>query len=223
VSLLLGFAPFLVFALLERLAGPLAGLAGAAALSLAVVLRDTLVRRRAAKLLEVCSLVLFGGLAAFTVASHVAWSIVLVRLAVDAGLFLAVLLSLLLGRPFTLAYAKEKTPAAVWAAPAFVRINVVLTAAWTVAFAVLVASDAVMAWVPAIPLALGVVTSVAALGAALIFTMKYPEHARSRPAPAPREAESLRRVGRRASPFGSPRTGAPASRGRRRGHGGSSR
>jgi hypothetical protein len=175
MSMLLGFAPFAAFAVLDHFAGSLVGLAGAAFLSLAIILRDVLGRKRPPKLLEVSSLVLFGGLAVFTFATRFVWTVVTVRLAVDAGLFLAVVLSLAIGRPFTLVYAKEQTSPEVWTTPGFIRVNVILTSAWAAAFGVMVASDMLMAWVPSVPLTVGVVTTIAALGAAMTFTMKYPE------------------------------------------------
>ncbi|HVZ85903.1 MAG TPA: hypothetical protein VHG72_02985 [Polyangia bacterium] len=177
MSLLIGFAPFAAFALLERMGGTVAGLASAAAVSLAVLLRDVLIRRRPAKLLELGSLVLFGGLAAVTVAAGLRWSVLGVRLVVDAGLFTVVLLSLVVRRPFTLAYARERVPATTWSTPRFLQVNVVLTAAWAAAFAVVVASDMLMLWAPAVPRAVGIATTVAALAGALVFTTRYPPRA----------------------------------------------
>jgi hypothetical protein len=44
--------------------------------------------------------------------------------------------SILFGRPFTVDYARERTPERVWHTAAFKKINLVLTAVWTVVFLV---------------------------------------------------------------------------------------
>jgi hypothetical protein len=64
VKVLFAFLPFATFALLEHFGGVSAGLLGAAALSLAILLRDVLVRRRSPKLLA--TFAALGGAAAFT-------------------------------------------------------------------------------------------------------------------------------------------------------------
>jgi hypothetical protein len=179
VSLLIGFAPFAVFAVLERVGVTVVGLAAAAAVSLAAILRDTVVHHRSAKLLEVGSLALFGGLAAVAAVGGMHGSVLSVRLVVDAGLLVIVLLSLIVRRPFTLAYARERVPATSWTSPAFLKVNRTLTAAWALAFAFLVASDMLMLRAPAVPRAVGIATTVAALLGALIFTSRYPARARS--------------------------------------------
>ncbi|MDY0745254.1 hypothetical protein SNE35_12100 [Paucibacter sp. R3-3] len=181
-SLLLAFAPFIAFAGLERIAGIVPGLLAAAALSLALVVRDALTAGRHAKLLELGSAALFGGLAVCALGTDAGgWSVLGVRLAVDIiGLCAIVAMSLLLNRPFTLPYARERVPEAVWATPRFLRANRVLSAVWLAAFAVLVAADALMLYVPALPLAVGVALSIAALVGAFKFSRWYPKHLSSR-------------------------------------------
>ena len=179
-SLLLAFAPFIAFAGLERLVGIVPGLLAAAALSLALIVRDALASDRHVKLLEVGSVALFGGLAGYALVSDVSgWNVLGVRLAVDAGLCVIVALSLLLDRPFTLPYARERVPAEVWAQPRFLRTNRVLSTVWLVAFAVLVAADVLMLYVPQLPLAVGIALSAAALVAAFKFSQWYPEQVRA--------------------------------------------
>ena len=48
--------------------------------------------------------------------------------------------SLLVGNPFTLAYAKETTPREYWDSPVFLRINRVITLVWALAFTVAAAA-----------------------------------------------------------------------------------
>jgi hypothetical protein len=180
VSILLGFAPFIAFALLERVLGVVPALCAAAAISLAIVLRDALTTSRSVKLLELGSLILFGGLALFALATHAEWSVLGVRLRVDAGLLIIVLVSLAVRRPFTLAYAKEQAPREYWNSPVFLRLNDVLTSAWAAAFGVLVAADLLMIYVPSVPLTVGIVVTIAALAAAIWFSRWYPEKVRQK-------------------------------------------
>jgi hypothetical protein len=138
MSILLSLSPFAVFFVLMRLRSPMAGLVGALVASL---LLCAFVRRRgeAVKILEVGSLALFGLLCAYTWLGAPTWSVATVRLAVDAGLLAIVLVSLAIGQPFTLQYARERVPEHIWAMPVFFTTNVIISSIWAGAFAVLVA------------------------------------------------------------------------------------
>ena len=57
---------------------------------------------------------LFGALVFYTLVAAPEWTVATVRLAVDAGLFAIALVSLLVGRPFTLQYARESVPKEFW-------------------------------------------------------------------------------------------------------------
>jgi len=113
MGILVGFAPFLAFFVGIRQISPVAGLAAACLVSLYLCLR--MWRRGASvKVLEVGSLALFAALLGYTLLVSPAWTIATVRLAVDAGLFAIAAISLLIGKPFTLQYAKEQVPAEFW-------------------------------------------------------------------------------------------------------------
>ncbi len=180
MNILLAFAPFIVFAILERLAGPTTGLVAAAVVSLLILLRDWLVRRRSGKVLEIGSLLLFSGLAIYGALTRSTWSLWGVRLCVDAGLLLIVLVSMLIRRPFTLQYARETAPPNMWGDSVFIRTNYVITAAWALAFAAMTAADLVMLYVPGLPVKVGVGVTIIALVTAIRFTSQYPIHVRNR-------------------------------------------
>ena len=182
MAILLAFAPFILFVIVERTIGVSAGLLAATAVSLALVAREALRKARSLKVLEVGTAVLFGGLAAYTLLVGGAWSVFGVRLTVDAGLFLIVLISIAVGRPFTLPYAREQVPRELWERPQFIRTNYVVTAAWAAAFAVIVAADALLLYAPEVPAAVGIVTTVLALLAAIRFTTWYPKRVRAKAA-----------------------------------------
>ena len=178
LGILLAFAPFLAFALIDRLSGPTEGLIAGAVVSAALLLRD-LIQGRTAKVLEIGTAILFGGLALYALLGRPSWSVVGVRLVVDAGLLLIVLASLVMRRPFTLQYARERVAPELWGEPEFVRTNYVITAVWALAFAVMVVAELVLLYVPDIPPRAGIVAIVLALVGAVKFTGWYPERRRA--------------------------------------------
>ena len=94
---------------------------------------------------------LFGGLAVYAVLAKPSWSVIGVRLCVDVGLFLIVLTSLAVGRPFTLQYAREQVAPEFWTSPAFVRTNYIITAVWALAFLVMVTAELALLYIPGLP------------------------------------------------------------------------
>ena len=173
MGMLTGFAPFIAFFIAMRLASPLAGLGAACAVSLAMCLRMWR-RGESLKVLEVGSLALFALLLLYTAIAAPQWTVATVRLAVDAGLFAIVAISLAIGRPFTLQYARERVPQEYWNAPRFLAVNRHITLAWAVALAIMVAADASAEYVSAIPLWIDIAATVAAFAGAVIFTVRYP-------------------------------------------------
>lgn len=180
---LLGFAPFFVYVVIERLAGIMPGLVSAAIISALLLLRDITSPTRTVKILDIGTVILFGGLAAYARFAVVTWSIVAVRLRVDTGLLLIVLASIVLRRPFTLQYAREKVAREFWGGSEFVHINYVLTAAWAGAFAVMVAADLAMLYVPTLPRWVSVAATVLAIYGAYRFTAWYPERGQAKAPP----------------------------------------
>jgi hypothetical protein len=179
MGILLAFAPFLAFALVDRLVGPMEGLIAGAVVSAALLLRD-LVLGRTVKVLEIGTAILFGGLALYAMLGRPSWSVIGVRLVVDAGLLLIVLVSLAIRRPFTLQYAREQVAPEHWGAPEFIRTNYVITAVWALAFAVMVAAELALLYLPGIPPRAGIIAIILALVGAMKFTAWYPERRRAK-------------------------------------------
>lgn len=178
MNILLAFAPFIAFAVVDRLAGSVEGLLAGAAVSGALIARDWFGHRRSPKMLELGTLVLFCTLAAYAILGTPAWSIMDVRLRVDAGLLLIVLVSLIVRRPFTLQYAREQVAPGLWSSPEFRRTNDVITGVWALAFLVLVLADLLLIYRPDIPPRFGIIATVLALVGAAKFTGWYPERKR---------------------------------------------
>ncbi len=178
MGILLGFAPFIAFAAIERTIGPAEGLLAGALIAAALLIRDLMARGRTPKVLDIGTTVLFGALAIYAPISHAKWSLLGVRLSVDAGLLLIVLVSMAIRRPFTLQYAREQVSPEHWHSQSFIRTNYVITGAWAVAFLALIAADLVMIYVPEVPQHVGIWMTVIALVGAIKFTGFYPAYVR---------------------------------------------
>jgi hypothetical protein len=179
MNMLLAFAPFIAFVVIERTVGVSAGLAAGAFVSAVMLVRDFLSRGRHVKILEIGTLLLFAALSLYSLIYGALWSAV--RLRVDAGLFLIVLASIALRQPFTLQYVREKVASEVWNSPSFVRVNYAITFAWVLAFAAMVAADLLMTYLPSVPHSIGIASTVVALYAAVKFTGWYPQQQRAAP------------------------------------------
>jgi hypothetical protein len=179
MGILLAFAPFIVFAVLDRIGGSTGALAAGAVVSAALILRD-LVRGRGMKLLEAGTFLLFAGLALYMGLSGEDWTVIGVRVCVDTGLLLIVLASMAAGRPFTLQYARDQVAPEFWDRPEFIRTNYVITGAWALAFAVMVGAELALLYVPGLPQRAGVLVIILALVGAVKFTGWYPERQKRR-------------------------------------------
>lgn len=174
MGILLAFAPFIVFALLERTIGITEGLVAGAIVSAGLLVRDWMTPGRSPKILEIGTFMLFGGLALYVLFGRPDWSLMGVRLRVDAGLLLIVMASMVLREPFTVQYAREEVAPELWDSPEFLRINYVITAVWALAFLVMIA-DLVLVYMPEVPPRFGIIATVLALVGAVKFTGWYPE------------------------------------------------
>jgi protein-S-isoprenylcysteine O-methyltransferase Ste14 len=106
------------------------------------------------------------------------WSVIGVRLCVDIGLLLIVLISLAVGKPFTLQYAREQVSRELWESPQFRRTNYVISGVWALAFALMVLAELAILFMPQLPRRVGIIVIVLALVGAVKFTGWYPEHVR---------------------------------------------
>jgi hypothetical protein len=176
MTLILGFAPFILFALLSRLSADLA-LWTAFAAAFVVTIRD-FVERPLLRLLDGVSLALFGLLALGRGFVAPDLPLTAVRTIVDCVMGLAIALSMLRRQPFSLQYASADTGGRVWPLPLFLRVNYVISAAWAAAFAAMTLADAAVTFA-AVPLYVGVAVSVIAVGAAVTLTLRYPGRAAS--------------------------------------------
>jgi hypothetical protein len=172
MNLVVGFAPFILFALLSRLSADLA-LWVAFAAAFVVTIRD-FVESPSLRLLDVGSLVLFALLALVRGFLDPSMSLASVRFIAEAALFLLLVIPLTLKRPFSVDYARLDPREAGWPAAQFLRVNYRVSAAWVAAFAAMTLADGAVTFEPALPLWGSVAVSVLALGASITFTLRYP-------------------------------------------------
>ena len=179
MNILLGFAPYIALFLFMRAGSIDAGLWAAFVVALLIAGRNWK-SSGSLKVLEAGTVLLFAALVVFTAAQHWKWTVMAVRLAVDAGLLAIVLVSLVIGRPFTLQYAREGVAEQYWHTPLFLTINRRITSVWAGAFAALVVAHTAVLFGPLVPWWLDIVVTIFALAAALTFTGWYPEYARKK-------------------------------------------
>jgi hypothetical protein len=175
MTIFLILAPYGAFTFLLLVTSATVSLFTAAATCLAVLVLDA-VRGRSLKILGAGSAVLFAGLGLYLLLIDPTMSTAAVKLAVDIGIFLISLGSMLVRRPFTLQYAIEAVPAETAAMPGFLRANYIITGAWTVAALLMMASNIAMLYVPGLPFWSGLAIAFAARNSALYFTKWYPAY-----------------------------------------------
>jgi hypothetical protein len=183
MNLMLGFVPFILFAVLMSLSPDMAlWIAFAAAFTLAM---RSFLDTRVLKTLDAGNTALFGLLALYKGFIHPSLSVGAVLLAVDGGLLAIIVASLLLHEPFTLQYAREQVAPEQWTSPTFLRTNYFVTGVWLVALAVMTGADAAATLAAMISVTVATVIGLVALAAALTFSLRYPAYLRHRSGQAP--------------------------------------
>jgi hypothetical protein len=170
-ELIWSFAPWLTFLLATRVTSFYGAVAVGVAAAVVVVIRA--VRRHRLHLLDVAGLVYFAALGVILLAVHPAHVGTWARYA-QAGshtaLTLIVFGSILVGHPFTEAYARERTPEALWSTAGFHAVNRRISAVWGLAFLVGTFSLILAGAVDSTPVLLRVIIPFGALVAAFKYT-----------------------------------------------------
>ena len=187
MTIFLILAPYGAFASLMLLTSAKASVFAAAAIGLAVIALD-FIRGRSLKWLGAGSAVLFAALGLYLTLIDPSLGNSAVKLSIDTGIFAISLTSMLIGRPFTLQYAREAVAAETAAMPGFLRANYIITAAWTAATLVMMVANLAMLYVPGLPLWLGLAIAFAARNSAVYFTKWYPQYRKVKYGTAPADA-----------------------------------
>ena len=181
LGLLLGFAPLVVYGILAGSSATGVTLALAAALVTTVLVgyRDL----RKGMILPWANLCIFGAALVAVGVLKVEGIIPYLGILIYATLAAVAVGSLIAGTPFTLQYAREMVDPKLLEHPLFYRVNVLLTAAWCLAFGV------------NLILSMGVLVSPSSLGrilqyltyfillSTIAFTLWFPERMRRKYAP----------------------------------------
>jgi hypothetical protein len=179
MGILLAFAPFIEFVALDELLGSTEGLLAGTIMSAGLLIRDRMSADREPKIIEIGMAIFFSGLTVYAALFDPAWSIDGVRLRVDSGLLIMILVTLAIRQPCTLQYAREQVAPEFWESPEFVRTNYVITAVWALAFSAVVIAELILLYWPEVPPRVGILVTIAALVCAVKFTSWYPERRRA--------------------------------------------
>ncbi len=177
MTIFLILAPYGAFAILMLVTSAAVSLFVAAAICLAVIAFD-IVRGRSIKILGAGTVVVFTTVGSYTLLIDPALGNSAVKFAVDAGIFLVSLLSIVIRFPFTLQYAREAVDAETAKLPGFLRANYIITWAWTGAALLMMVGNIALVYVPGLPLWSSLLVAFAARNSAVYFTKWYPEYRR---------------------------------------------
>lgn len=169
LPILVGATPWILYGGLLPAAGPLAAAGGALAAALAV--NGWRWRRHRLKILEAAALPFLA------LALLVPWLAENAVFAVHAALAAVAWGSLAAGMPFTLQYARDDWPEALWDNPLFRITNQILTAVWGAAFTV-IAAAALLA--PGLLLGFVIASTVVAVILTLWLPRRFPRWAVAR-------------------------------------------
>lgn len=175
MTIFLILAPYGVYSFLMLMTSATVSVFAASAICLATIAIDV-ARGRSVKILAAGSALLFASLGLTLVLFDPKLGSLGVKLAVDIGIFVISLGSMLARRPFTLQYAMESVPAETAAMPGFLIANYIITGAWTVATLLMMAANIVLLYFPGLPVWLGLAVAFAARNSAIYFTKWYPEY-----------------------------------------------
>lgn len=187
MTIFLVLAPYGVYAFLMLVTSAAISLLTAAAICLMVIAFD-LGRGRSVKILGAGSVVVFAAVAAYLTFINPGLSNSAVRFAVDSGIFLISLMSIVIRYPFTLQYALEAVDAETARQPGFMRANYLITWAWTGAALLMMIGNVAIMYVPSLPLWSGLLVAFAARNSAVFFTKWYPGYRKAKYGTPPADA-----------------------------------
>jgi hypothetical protein len=179
MTLFLILAPYGAYAFLMLVTSATLSLVAAGGICLATIVFDRL-RGRSLKILPAGTVVLFAGIIAWLHLIDPALSDKAVKVAVDGGIFVISLGSLLVRYPFTLQYAVESVHPEIAAMPGFMRSNYIITSVWTASALLMMLANAAILYVPGLPIWLGLAVAFAARNSAVYFTRWYPARVRQK-------------------------------------------
>jgi hypothetical protein len=187
MTIFLILAPYGAFAFLMLVTSATVSLFAAAAICLAAIAFDA-VRGRSVKILGAGSVIVFTAVGVYLTLIDPALSNFAVKLAVDAGIFLVSLTSIVVRRPFTRQYALEMVDAETARLPGFIKANYIIAWVWTGAALLMMIGNIAVMYLPGFPLWSGLLVAFAARNSAVYFTKWYPKYRKAKYGAAPANA-----------------------------------
>ncbi len=184
MTIFLILAPYGAFAALMLVTSATVSLFAAAAICLAVIAFDIL-RGRSIKILGAGSVIVFAAIGGYLALIDPTPSNSAVKFAVDTGIFLVALMSIVIRYPFTRQYALEMVDAETAQQPGFIKANYIITWAWTGAALLMMIGNVALIYVPSLPLWSGLLIAFAARNSAVYFTKWYPQYRKTKYGAAP--------------------------------------
>jgi hypothetical protein len=179
MTIFLILAPYGAFTFLMLVTSAAISLFASTAVCIAVIAFDVW-RGRSIKILGSGSVITFVAIGLYVVLIDPALGASAVRFAVDTGILLVALFSILIRYPFTLQYALEVTDAETAKLPGFMRANYIITWAWAAASLLMMIGNAAIIYVPWLPFWGGLLVAFAARNCAIYFTKWYPQYRRAK-------------------------------------------
>jgi hypothetical protein len=180
MSQLRSFAPWIAYPIAAAVFDWRVGAGIALSLCLAGLVRVG--RAATSDVFAVAAAVFFAGLTAVAFADPTSLVHRFVPALTPGTLAVAAAMSIVVGRPFTVAFAKRVAPPEFWDTPMFTHINIVLTAVWATSFAVTATiTAAVLATAPhAFGILIG--AQIAGFVVPMRISRHYPQAVRARQA-----------------------------------------
>jgi hypothetical protein len=179
MTIFLIFAPYGAFAALMLVTSASVSLLCTTLICLAVIAIDV-ARGRSIKTLTLGSVVVFTTVGGYLTFVDATLSTTAVKLAVDAGIFLVSLGSIVFRHPFTMQYAMEIVDTETTRLPSFERVNYLICWAWTGATLLMMVGNIAVLYMPNLPLWSGVLVAFAARNGAVCFTRWYPQYRKAK-------------------------------------------
>lgn len=175
LKLVVSFAPWIAFLVIAKDTMHRVEIGLVVALALTVLMAALRLHRG---IIMWVGLVFFTGATVAVLGFHNLWTIKHLGVLANGALAIGSWTTLMIGKPFTLEYARQHTDPSKWNHPLFIRTNEILTAAWASVFTF----NTVVAWLlmkhVLLPEWACHTMSYAALVGAAAFTSWYPGHVR---------------------------------------------
>jgi hypothetical protein len=188
MTIFLILAPYGAFAFLMMVTSSAVSLFATAAICLATIGFDCIVRGRSIKILSAGSVVTFAAVGCYVWLVDAGMSVSAVKFSVDAGVLLVILASIMIRRPFTLQYALEEVDAEIARLPGFIRANYIITWVWCASMLAMMIGNVALIYVPGLPIWSSLLVAFAARNCAVYFTKWYPEYRKAKYGPPPATA-----------------------------------